>query len=90
MTRNEPVNFESLPGLPPGDETDVSLRAYVSRIPPEKLALYDPDWSDSQVMEWDGNFRSDDNLMLVCCERDVSVQDFRGVLEEYIQFSKGQ
>jgi len=37
-------------------------------------------------MEWDGNFRSDGALMLVCCERDVDVAEFRRVLEEHLAF----
>ena len=43
-------------------------------------------WTDDQVIEWDGNFKSDGNLMLVCCERDVDVTDFRRVLEEHLKF----
>jgi hypothetical protein len=70
------------------DETDVSLRAYLSRLPDEHLARYDRAWTDEHVIEWDGNFRSDGTLMLVCCERDVDVQEFRRVLEEHLQFRK--
>ena len=43
----------------PSDETDINLRAYLSRISVERLREYDPDWSDDRVTEWDGNFRSD-------------------------------
>lgn len=70
------------------DETTVSLRAYVTRIPEEKLAAYDRDWSDDRVIEWDGNFRNDGDLMLVCCERDVDVREFRQAVEEFIEFRK--
>jgi hypothetical protein len=38
------------------------------------------------VVEWDGNFRDDGNLMLVCCERDVDVKEYRRVLEECIRY----
>jgi len=72
---------EHLPGDGPLDETDVSLRAYLARLPDDRLSLYDPAWSDQQVMEWDGNFRSDGSLMLVCCERDVDIAEYREVLE---------
>jgi hypothetical protein len=68
------------------DETDVSLRAYVTRIPDEKLCDYEPSWSDKRVVEWDGNFRDDRSLMLVCCERDVGVDEYREVLEEFLAF----
>ena len=67
------------------DETDINFRAYLSRIPDEKLRQYDPRWSNEQVIEWDGNFRSDGALMLVCCERDIEIDEYRRVLEEHLQ-----
>ncbi len=69
----------------PSDETDINLRAYLSRISDERLREYDPDWSDDQVMQWDGNFRADGALMLVCCERDIEIEEYRTVLEEHIR-----
>ena len=89
MTVDRQLDFESRPESGPKDETDYSLRAYVARIPEEKLATYDPEWSDEEVIEWDGNFRNDGGLMLVCCERDVDVHDFREVLEEFIRYREG-
>jgi hypothetical protein len=80
------LDFEHLPEGVPKDETDISLRAYLASLFDEHLARYDPRWSDEQVMEWDGNFRSDGNLMLVCCERDVDLREFRQVLEEHLRF----
>jgi hypothetical protein len=80
------LDFERLPAGQPMDETDVSLRAYLSRLPDEHLRKYEPSWTDEQVMEWDGNFRSDGALMLVCCERDVEVHEFRRVLEEHLAY----
>ena len=68
----------------PMDETDVNLRAYLEGLSPEHLAQYNPDWTDDEVKEWDGNFRSDGALMLVCCERDVEINEFREVLEEHL------
>jgi hypothetical protein len=85
---SDELDFEHLPGSEPMDETDVSLRAYLSRLPDDHLAKYDPAWSDEQVIEWDGNFRSDGGLMLVCCERDVDVTEFRRVLEEHLIFRR--
>ena len=70
-------------GTPP-DEIDISLRAYFLRMSDERLREYQVDWSDEQVIEWDGNFRSDGALMLVCCERDVEIDEYRRVLEEQI------
>jgi len=80
------MDYEHLPGDKPLDETDVSLRAYLAKIPDERLAHYDPSWSDEQVEAWDGNFRSDGALMLVCCERDIDVADFRRALEEHLHY----
>ena len=68
----------------PMDETDVNLRAYLENLSVEHLARYNPDWTDDEVKEWDGNFRSDGALMLVCCERDVEINEFREVLEEHL------
>ena len=68
-----------------GDETDVSLRAYFCGFSDERLRQYDSKWSDERVVEWDGNFRSDGALMLVCCERDVEIDEYRAVLEEHIR-----
>jgi hypothetical protein len=79
-------DFEHLPGDGPLDETDVSLRAYLARLSDEHLAHYDPAWIDEQVMQWDGNFRSDGELMLVCCERAVDVEEFRRVLERHLAY----
>ena len=66
------------------DETDVNLRAYLEGLSAEHLAKYRPEWTDKEVVDWDGNFRSDGALMLVCCERDVEINEFREVLEEHL------
>ena len=71
-------------GSPP-DETDVNFRAYLSRMTDERLCEYRDAWSDEQVMEWDGNFRSDGALMLVCCERDIEIDEYRKVLKEHMR-----
>ncbi|MFP6873150.1 MAG: hypothetical protein VCA55_06525 [Verrucomicrobiales bacterium] len=80
------LDFENWPPGEARDETDIGLRAYITRIPGEKLAGYDSSWTDGQVTGWDGNFKSDGGLMLVCCEREVEVPEFRRVLEEFIRF----
>jgi hypothetical protein len=90
MTTDQQLEFEQWPPGMPKDETDVGLRAYISRLADDHLAQYDPNWTDEQVIEWDGNFRSDGELMLVCCERDVEVGEFRQVLEQYIAYRKQQ
>ena len=88
MRAMEDRDYEHLPADGPLDETDVNLRAYLANLSEEHLAEYDPSWPDERVMEWDGNFRSDGGLMLVCCERDVDVREFRRVLEEHVRFRK--
>jgi hypothetical protein len=86
MDNQNEIDYEHLPAGMPMDETDVNLRAYLSRLSNEHMALYNPAWTDQQLIEWDGNFKSDGTLMLVCCERDVDVADFRHVLEEHLKF----
>lgn len=78
--------FEDAPYARPPDETDVNLRAYFDALPDEKLAEYSESWSDEQVASWDGNFRSDGVLMMVCCDRGVDLPEYRAVLGECLRF----
>ncbi len=79
-------NFELDPSDKPMDETSVNLRAYFDRMPDEKMRQYSPSMSDEQVMEWDGNFKSDGDFMILCSERDVEVAEYREVLEQCIRY----
>jgi hypothetical protein len=95
MERTEELKWyqgdEQFEHWPPGaeyDEADVSARAYVASIPEDKLSQYDPKWTDEQVMEWDGNFRMDGGLMLVCVERDIEIDEFRQIIADYLEFRK--
>ena len=72
----------------PQDETEENLSAYLETLSSEHLEMYDPDWNDEDVINWDGNFRSDGALMLVCCERDVEVGEFRKAVEEHLNSKK--
>lgn len=81
--RNESIEYPNDGTIP--DETDINFRAYLSRIPDEKLREYRDAWTDEQLMEWDGNFRSDGALMLVCCERDVEIDEYRRILREHLE-----
>ena len=87
---NDETNYECMPTDEPMDETDVSLRAYLASLGDEHLSRFDPNWTDEQVIEWDGNFRADGVLMLVCCERDVEVAEFRRVLAEHLQIRRSR
>lgn len=83
----QPVwNFEQEPRDQPLDETGVNLRAYFDRMPDEKMQEYQSDWTDEQVVEWDDNFRDDGNLMMLCCERDVAMREYREVLADCINY----
>ena len=79
-------NFEQDPTNTPMDETGINLRAYFDRIEDEKIQQYSTDWTDEQIIEWDGNFRDDGELMLLCCERDVDVIEYRQVMEDCIRY----
>lgn len=79
-------NFEQEPSNHPMDETDINLRAYFDRMDDEKMQQYSANWTDAEVIEWDGNFRDDGELMLFCCERDVEVDEYRRVLEACIEY----
>jgi hypothetical protein len=85
----QPVwNFEQEPYDEAPDETSINLRAYFDRMPDEKMQQYSPQWTDEQVIDWDGNFRDDGNLLMICCEREVDVEEYRRVLEECIRYRK--
>jgi len=79
-------NFEQEPCEDPPDETAINLRAYFDRMADEKMRTYSSEWTDEYVIDWDGNFRDDGNLMLACCERDVDVAEYRRVLEQCLRY----
>ncbi|MFO0946150.1 MAG: hypothetical protein U1D30_09430 [Planctomycetota bacterium] len=84
MSKSTELDYEHLPAGADMDETDVTIRAYFARMSDERLAEYDPRWTDEQVIEWDGNFKNDGTLMLICCTRDVEIDEYREVLAEHI------
>ena len=79
-------NFEQEPYGERPDETSINLRAYFDRMPDEKMQQYSPAWTDEQVIEWDGNFTDDGNLLIACCEREVEVKEYRQILAECIRY----
>lgn len=79
-------NFEQEPTTEPMDETGVNLRAYFDRIDDVKLQQYQATWTDAQVIEWDGNFKDDHTLFILCCERDVEIDEYRRVLEQVLAY----
>ena len=85
---SEPAwDFEGEPAAEPMSETGYNLRAYFDAMPDAKLVQYDPSWSDDELMEWDGNFTDEGNLLLVCSESDdVDPEMYRRVIEECIAY----
>jgi hypothetical protein len=80
-------NFEQEPFVDERpDETSFNLRAYMDRMPDEKMREYSPSWTDEQVIAWCDDFREDGNLMITCSERDVDVAEFRRVLAQAIAY----
>jgi hypothetical protein len=79
-------NFEQDPTGERMDETGYNLRAYFDRMADDKLRQYSRSWNDAQLMEWDGNFKSDGDLLLPCSERDVNVAEYRRVIEQCIRY----
>jgi len=86
MTSKPIWSFEQEPYEEPTDETGINLRAYFDLMADGKMREYLPSWSDEQLVEWDGNFRDDGYLLLICSERDVDVKEYRSVLEACIRY----
>ncbi|MBI3651795.1 MAG: hypothetical protein HY231_12315 [Acidobacteria bacterium] len=78
--------FEQEPSNEPIDDTIINLRTYFDLMPDEKIQQYATDWSDEEVMQWDDNFTAEGNLLLVCCFRDVEIDEYRKVLEQAIAY----
>jgi hypothetical protein len=79
-------NFEQEPSDEPVDDTIINLRAYFDHMADEKMQQYRKDWTDEEVMRWDDNFTDEGNLLLVCCFRDVEIDEYRKVLEQAIDY----
>jgi len=80
-------NFEQEPFVDERpDETSINLRAYLDRMPDDKMRQYQRGWSDEQVIEWCGDFRDDGALFITCSERDVDVHEFRRALDQAIAY----
>ncbi len=87
LSGQQPVwNFEQEPYPQGSDETDVNLRAYFDRMPDEKMLSYRPEMTDGELLAWDGNFKDDGSLMLICSEREVEIDEYRRVLEECLVY----
>ena len=84
---DQPIwNFEQEPYGKSPDETGINLRAYLDRMDDVKMRQYNAQWSEAELIEWDGNFRDDGALMLICSERDVDAEEFRQELEACLSY----
>ena len=80
-------NFEGEPPFEPRTEAGINLCAYFDAMPDAKLKTFDPDMSDDELMRWDGNFKSDGDMLLPCTEsEEVEVQMYRRYIAECIRY----
>jgi len=91
MEVTQPVwNFEQEPFVDESpDETSFNLRAYFDRMSDDKMRAYNPQWTDEELVAWDGNFKveeDDPSLMLGCSERDIDVAEYRRVIDQAIAY----
>ena len=76
-------NFEGEPPFEPRTEAGINLCAYFDAMPDAKLRAFDPGMSDEELMRWDGNFKSDGDLLLPCTEsEEVDVAMYRRYIAE--------
>jgi len=80
-------NFESEPPFEERSEGGMNLCAYFDAMPDARLKTWNPDFTDEQLMEWDGNFKSDGDLLLPCCEsEEVDAAMYRRYLAACIRY----
>jgi len=80
-------NFEGEPPFEPRTEAGINLCAYFDAMPDAKLKTYDSGMSDEALMVWDGNFKSDGDLLLPCTEsEEVDVEMYRRYIAENIRY----
>jgi hypothetical protein len=88
MNHPEPTwNFEGEPPFEEMSETGLNLCAYFDAMSDVKLKTYDAAFTDEELMEWDGNFTSDGDLLLPCCEtEDVGPAMYRRYVAQCIAY----
>lgn len=80
-------NFEGEPPFEPRTEAGINLCAYFDGMPDSKLKTFDPAMSDDALMRWDGNFKSDGDMLLPCTEsEEVDVEMYRRYMAENISY----
>jgi hypothetical protein len=80
-------NFEGEPPFEERTEAGINLCAYFDAMPDAKLKTWNPNFTDEQLMAWDGNFKSDGDLLLPCCEsEEVDAEMYRRYIAECIRY----
>ena len=80
-------NFEGEPPFEPRTEAGINLCADVDGMPDAKLKTFDPAMSDEDLMRWDGNFKSDGDMLLPCVEsEEVDVEMYRRYIAQCIRY----
>ncbi|MEZ6028584.1 MAG: hypothetical protein R3C46_02440 [Hyphomonadaceae bacterium] len=80
-------NFEGEPPFEPRTEAGINLCAYFDAMPDAKLKTYDPAMNDDALMRWDGNFKSDGDMLLPCTEsEEVDVEMYRRYIAHCIRY----
>src|SRR5690349_1669556 len=80
-------NFEGEPPFEERSEAGINLCAYFDAMPDAKLRAYNPVFSNEYLMAWDGNFKSDGDLFLPCCEsEEVEPDMYRRYSAECIRY----
>lgn len=80
-------NFEGEPPFEPRTEAGINLCAYFDAMPDAKLKTFDPGMSDEALMRWDGNFKSDGDMLLPCVEsEEVDVEMYRRYIAQCIAY----
>lgn len=80
-------NFEGEPPFEPRTEAGINLCAYFDAMPDAKLKTFDPAMSDDALMRWDGNFKSDGDMLLPCVEsEEVDVEMYRRYIAQCIAY----
>ena len=82
-----PWNFEGEPPFEPRSEAGINLCAYLDAMPDSKLKTWNPEFSDVELMEWDGNFKSDGEMLLPCTEsEEVDAEMYRRYIAACIRY----
>lgn len=80
-------NFEGEPAFEARTEAGINLCAYFDGMPDAKLRAFDPSMSDDALMRWDGNFKSDGDMLLPCTEsEEVDVEMYRRYIAQCILY----